>query len=75
MNTKETNHKNVGSFGGGRVNSEENVGSNIQSSVKIGIGIMNAPMIHANQTTQKNATSSMMVNAITINVDFYTHQE
>ena len=25
-----------------------NVGSNIQSFVKIGIGVMNAPMIHAN---------------------------
>ena len=48
MNTKETNHKNVGSFEGGRVNLEENVGSNIQSSVKIGIGVMNAPTILAN---------------------------
>ena len=47
MNTKETNHKNVGSFGGGRVNSEEIVGTNIQSYAKIGIGVMNAPTIPA----------------------------
>ena len=48
MNTKETKHKNVGSFGGGRVNSEEIVGTNIQSYAKIGIGVMNAPTILAN---------------------------
>ena len=48
MNTKETKQQNVGSFGGGRVNSEEIVGTNIQSYAKIGIGVMNAPTIPAN---------------------------
>ena len=48
MNTKETNHKNVGSFGGGHVDLGEIVGTNTQSYAKIGIGVMNAPTIPAN---------------------------
>ena len=47
MNTTETNHKNVGSFGGGHVDLEEIVGTNTQSYAKIGIGVMNAPTIPA----------------------------
>ena len=47
MNTKETK-QNAGTFGEGCVNSEENVGSDIRSSVKIGIGVIDAPTIYVN---------------------------
>ena len=75
MITKETTQQNADTSGGVHVNSEENAGSDIRSYVKIGIDVMNAPTIYANKITQKNATGSIMEDAIAINVDFYTHQE